>query len=78
MGIGQAVGCRLKELCAEKGMTVHHLAKLAGVPASTVYAIVNGKTKDPSILTILTLCQALGISPRTFFQSPLFQQRDSG
>lgn len=68
MDLGQAIGCRIQELCKERGITVHRLAKLAGVPASTVYALVHGKTKDPWITTILPLCGPLHVTPAEFFR----------
>lgn len=72
MEIGQAIGCRVKELCVRQGITVYRLAKLAGVPASTVYHLVNGDTKDPWMTTVLPLCSPLHVTPGEFFNSPLF------
>lgn len=67
MQIGQAIGCRIQELCKERGITVHRLATLAKVPASTVYDLVNGKTSDPWLTTILPLCGPLHVTPGEFF-----------
>lgn len=53
------VGKRLRELRAQKGFSVNRLAKLAGVPASTISKIENGLLR-PSLVHGINLASALG------------------
>lgn len=50
----------IQRLCEQKNMTLHALAKEAGISTSTISYLVNGKTK-PQVYTILMLCNALGV-----------------
>ncbi len=53
-------------------MAINALANISGVPASTVYSILNGKSKNPGTVSLQKLCDGLDISIREFFDSPLF------
>lgn len=50
----------IQRLCEQKNMTLHALAKEAGISTSTISYLVNGKTK-PQVYTILMFCNALGV-----------------
>lgn len=67
-----AVAARIVELCEKKGMAVNALANSAGIPPSTVYSLLNEKSKNPGIVTIKKLCDGLEISLREFFDDDLF------
>ncbi|MBQ4111925.1 MAG: helix-turn-helix transcriptional regulator [Clostridia bacterium] len=69
----QAVAKRIIELCAERGIAVNALANLSGVSPSTVYSMLNEKSKNPGVISLQKLCDGLEISLRTFFDSPLFE-----
>lgn len=68
----EAVAKRILELCQEKDMTVNALATVSGVSPSTVYSMLNEKSRNPGVVSIKKLCDGLEISVRTFFNSPLF------
>lgn len=72
MRIKQAVAARIIQLCQERSMAINALANISGVPASTVYSILNGKSKNPGTVSLQKLCDGLDISIREFFDSPLF------
>lgn len=48
----------IKELCEQKNMTPHALAKEAGISTSTISYLINRKA-NPQIYTILILCNVL-------------------
>lgn len=73
MNAKQAVAERIRQLCKERGLTVNALANLAGVSPTTVYSMLNRKSKNPGIVSIQKLCDGLCISVRAFFDSPLFE-----
>lgn len=67
-----AVAARIEKLCDEKGIAINALANDAGVSPSTVYSMLNEKSKNPGIVTIKKLCDGLEISLREFFNDDLF------
>ncbi|MEM5779633.1 MAG: helix-turn-helix domain-containing protein [Lawsonibacter sp.] len=76
MNAKQAVARRIQELSAQYNLTVNALATRCGVSPSTIYSMLNTKSKNPGVVTIQKLCDGLGISMRTFFDSTLFEALD--
>ncbi len=73
MDIGQAVRTRILELCREQNISINKLSSMSGVTQSTVNNIVSGRNHSATISTIKKLCDGLGITIQTFFQSELFE-----
>ena len=63
---------RIMELCKSRNITVNTLANDAGVPPTTIYSMLNAKSRNPGIVTIKQVCDGLDISLREFFDSPIF------
>lgn len=72
MNAKQAVARRIQALCSERDLAVNALANLCGVPPSTIYSMLNEKSKNPGIISIQKICDGLNISVREFFNDPLF------
>lgn len=70
----QAVAVRVLELCKERNITVNTLANMAGISPSTIYSMLNEKSKNPGIVTIHQICDGLEISLREFFDSRVFDE----
>lgn len=67
-----AVAARLVRLCDEKKLTINKLANLSAVPPSTVKNILYGRSQNPGIVTLKTLCDGLGMTLGEFFTAPEF------
>ena len=67
------VAHRILQLCREKGLTVHGLARSAGISPSTVKSILNGASQNPGIVTIKMLCDGMNISLTEFFDTDEFR-----
>lgn len=76
MNAKQAVAIRIQELCKERGITVNTLANMAGTSPSTIYSMLNAKSKNPGVVTIHQVCDGLEITLREFFDSPIFDALD--
>ncbi len=76
MNAKEAVGLRIQELCAQRDLAVNGLAHLCGVPPSTIYSMLNAKSKNPGVVSIQKICDGLEISVRDFFDSPFFENLD--
>ena len=72
MNIKEAVAKRILDLCAERNIAVNALATVSGIPPSTVYSMLNEKSKNPGVVSIKKICDGLEISIRDFFGSELF------
>ena len=80
----EAVAQRIIDLCAERNIAVNALANISGVSPSTVYSMLNAKSKNPGVVSIKKLCDGLeisvreffDISVREFFDCPLFDETE--
>ena len=72
----EAVAQRIIDLCAERNIAVNALANISGVSPSTVYSMLNAKSKNPGVVSIKKLCDGLEISVRELFDCPLFDETE--
>jgi transcriptional regulator with XRE-family HTH domain len=68
----EAIANRILQLCNERNIAVNELANICGVSPSTVYSILNEKSKNPGAITIKKLCDGLEITLGEFFNTPEF------
>ncbi len=61
---------RLKQLCAEKEITVNKLSTLSGITQSTVENIIAGKTKNPKLKTLHKLAVGLDMTVSELLDFP--------
>ena len=73
MNAKEAVARRILALCNEKEIAVNALANSAGMSPSTIYSMLNTKSKNPGIITIKKICDGMDLSLRAFFDNPLFE-----
>ena len=78
MLIKEAVEKRIAELCYERGIAINAIANISGVSPSTVYSILNEKSRNLGICSIKKICDGLDISIRDFFDSNLFDGLEQG
>ena len=69
----EAVARRIQNLCGERNIAINALANLCGIPPTTIYSMLNTKSKNPGVVTIQKICDGLNISVREFFDNPLFE-----
>lgn len=53
---------KIKEAKTEKGITAADISQLSGVPLATLNRILNGKTPNPTLESIVPIAIALGLS----------------
>lgn len=76
MKTAEAIGKRILDLCKGRDITPNKLGTISGVEPSTITSIFYGKSKNPGIVTIKSLCDGLGISLFDFFNDNLFKSND--
>ncbi|MBQ7521715.1 MAG: helix-turn-helix transcriptional regulator [Clostridia bacterium] len=72
----KAIAQRIFELCQERNITINALANISGVSPTTIYSMLNNKSKNPGVVSIKKLCDGFEITVREFFNSPLFDERE--
>jgi transcriptional regulator with XRE-family HTH domain len=72
MNAKEAVAKRIIELCEERDIAINALANISGVSPSTIYSMLNEKSKNPGIVSLKKICDGLDISLRQFFDSDIF------
>ena len=73
MDAKEAVARRIHALCLERGIAVNTLANMSGMAPSTIYSMLNTKSKNPGVVSIQKICDGLEISVREFFDDPVFE-----
>ena len=68
----EAVAQRIIDLCKQKGIAINALANASGVSPSTVYSMLNAKSRNPGVVSLQKLCDGLDISLREFFDDAVF------
>jgi len=72
--LSRAISKKILNICAEKDITPNKLAVICCLTQSTVQNLVNGKSKNPKLLTIIRICEGLNISLKDFFDDDLFSK----
>lgn len=76
MNAKEAVAKRITELCSEREITVNAVANKAGIPPSTIYSMLNHKSKNPGVVSLHKICYGLDMTLRDFFNSNIFDDID--
>ena len=67
-----AVRNRILALCGERGISINKLSTISALPPSSIKNILYGKSQNPKLLTIKTICDGLDMTLGEFFNTPEF------
>ena len=73
MTLSDAINLRISELLKEHNLTVYKLSYRAGISNSIISDCKRGKVKEPSLSSIVHICEGFNIELKDFFNSPLFK-----
>ena len=73
MTLSDAINLRISELLKEYNLTVYKLSYRAGISNSIISDCKRGKVKEPSLSSIVHICEGFNIELKDFFNSPLFK-----
>lgn len=76
MNTKEAIAARIIQLCKERGIAINALANISGVAPSTIYSMLNTKSKNHGVVSIKKLCDGLEITVRDFFNTDLFDETE--
>ena len=72
MIISEAIKLRINELLKQNNLSAYKLSYNSGISASILSDCLRGKVKEPTISSIIHICEGLEIQLKDFFDSPLF------
>ena len=76
MKINEAISIKLNKICVERNISVNKLASLSCLTQSTVQHLADGRSKNPKMLTIVRICDGLGIKLQDFYNDEIFDEID--
>ncbi len=76
MKISDAIVQKILKIIKENDITVNRLANICCLTQSTVDSLINGKSKNPKLLTIVRICDGLNITLDEFFNDEIFKDID--
>ena len=76
MKLREAMSKKLLKICDERGISVNKLANICLLTQSTVQNIIECNSVNPKLLTIVRICDGLGITLEEFFADELFVNID--
>ena len=76
MTIREAMAKKILKICEERHITINKLASISLLTQSTVQNIIDGNSKNPKLLTVVRICDGLGITLEEFFSDKLFLNLD--
>lgn len=76
MKISYAIAQKILNIIKEKDITINKLATICCLTQSTVDSLINGKSKNPKLLTIVRICDGLNITLEEFFSDEIFKNID--
>ena len=77
MQISEAVKERIINLCHDNNISTNKLAVMGGQTQSTLQSLIDGKSKNPKLLTLVRVCDSLNITLKEFFDDDLFNNIDT-
>lgn len=76
MKISEAVSKKILKLCEERNISINKLSSICCLTQSTVQNLVEQKSKNPKLLTIVRICEGLNLELDDFFKDDLFKNID--
>ncbi len=73
MKIRDAIAQKIKKICLEKKISLNQLANMCYLRQSTLQTIMDGKSKNPKMLTVIRICDGLNVKLKDFFDDKLFE-----
>lgn len=74
MVISEAIRLRIRDLLEEHETTAYKVSYKAGISSSIISDCKRGKVKEPTISSLIHICEGFGITLRDFFDSPYFKE----
>ena len=72
--VSEAIKLRIIELLDTNNLSAYKLSYKGGISPSNISDVLRGKVSEPTISTILHICEGANITLKDFFDSKLFDE----
>lgn len=76
MKVSTAISLRIKELLAERKMSLYQLEKQSGVLHGTMSNIMYGRNKGVTLAVLIQISKGFGITYQEFLNSPIMAEQN--
>ena len=76
MKLSDAVCQKIHKICDERNISLNKLASICCLTQSTLQHLTDGRSKNVKTLTVVRICDGLGIKLKDFFDDELFDNID--
>ena len=76
MKLSEAMSRKLLKICEERNISINKLATICLLTQSTVQNIIECNSVNPKLLTVVRICDGLGMTLEEFFSDELFKNID--
>jgi len=76
MKISEAMSKKILKICNERNISVNKLATMCCLTQSTIQNIVECNSNNSKLLTVVRICDGIGISLKEFFDDEIFNNID--
>lgn len=74
--LSEAMSRKLLKICDERNISINKLATICLLTQSTVQNIIECNSVNPKLLTVVRICDGLGMTLEEFFSDELFKNID--
>lgn len=72
MQLSEVVAAKIKKICEEKKISLNKMSKMCHLRQSTLQSLIDGKSKNPKLQTIKTICDGLKFLFKIFLKMNYF------
>ena len=76
MKLSTAISEKIIKICNERDITPNKLASICCLTQSTIQNLITEKSKNPTLLTIIRICDGINMPLNEFFNDELFAKID--
>lgn len=74
MLLPEAIKLRIIDIIETNKLSAYQLSFRGGISPSNISDIMRGKVTEPTVTTILHICEGANITLKDFFDSPIFDE----
>ena len=70
MSVGEIVAARIRVLCKERRISINKLAAMSNLPHSSIDNIIQGRSNNPTLLTLMAVANAFNMTVSELLDVP--------
>lgn len=70
MTVGEILVARIQSLCKERWININQLSSMSNIPHSSIDNIIQGRSNNPTLLTLMAIANAFNMTVSEFLDVP--------